>query len=58
MTTLPIAHADRLSSPEVIANPYPYYRELRDHSPLNYIFLPAGTVAGIEEPIRAWALMK
>ena len=58
MTTASLIQADRLSSPGVIANPYPYYRELREHSPLNYVFLPAGTVAGIDEPIRAWALMK
>lgn len=58
MTTLSTVNPDRLSSPEVIADPYPYYRELREHSPLNYVFLPAGAVAGIDEPIRAWALMK
>ncbi|MCC6141565.1 MAG: cytochrome P450 [Nitrospira sp.] len=57
MTTLPIS-ADQLSTPSVIANPYPYYHELREHSPLNYVFLPAGAVAGINEPIRAWALMR
>lgn len=57
MTTLPIS-ADQLSTPGVIANPYPYYHELREHSPLNYVFLPAGTVAGIDGPIRAWAFMK
>lgn len=57
MTTIPIS-ADQLSTPNVIANPYPSYHELRDHSPLNYVFLPAGTVAGIDEPIRAWAFMK
>ena len=50
--------ADQLSIPEVIANPYPYYRELREHSPVNYVFLPAGAVSGIDEPVRAWALMK
>ena len=50
--------ADQLSIPEVIADPYPYYRELRERSPVNYVFLPAGAVSGIDEPVRAWALMK
>jgi cytochrome P450 len=58
MSALSTINADRLSTPEVIANPYPYYRELREHSPLNYVFLPAGAVAGIQEPIRAWAFLK
>jgi len=51
-------NADQLSNPQVIADPYPYYHELRAHSPLNYMFLPPGTVTGVNEPIRAWALMK
>jgi cytochrome P450 len=38
--------------------PYPTYHHLRDQSPLNYIFLPAGAVTGLNEPIRGWALMK
>lgn len=58
MSVMPVITADQLSTPDVIANPYPYYRELRRHTPLDYMFLPAGTVAGIDEPIRAWALMK
>lgn len=58
MNAVSAINADQLSSPEVIANPYPYYQELREHSPLNYVFLPEGAVAGIPEPIRAWALMK
>jgi cytochrome P450 len=49
---------DYLSTREVIADPYPAYRHLRDQSPFNYIDLPAGTVAGIEGPIRSWALMQ
>jgi len=48
---------DRLSTPEVIADPYPAYRELRDRSPVNYVFIPAGALPGVEEPIRAWALV-
>ena len=58
MSTTPVITADQLSTPEVIANPYPYYHELREQSPVNYIFLQAGAVAGIDEPIRSWALMK
>ncbi|MBV8775192.1 MAG: cytochrome P450, partial [Deltaproteobacteria bacterium] len=49
---------DELSTPEVISDPYPAYRQLRDRSPFNYEDLPAGSVPGIEGPIRAWALMK
>jgi cytochrome P450 family 109 len=49
---------EQLWMPEVIANPYPTYHHLRDHSPLNYMFLPAGAIAGSNEPFRAWALMK
>ena len=47
-----------LSTPDVIANPYPHYREWRAQSPLNYRFLPAGAVMGFDEPIRAWALLR
>lgn len=57
MSTIQIT-ADQLSTPDVIANPYPGYHELREQSPLNYEFLPAGAVAGMNEPVRAWALMR
>src|SRR6516225_11422064 len=49
---------DYLSTREVIADPYPAYRQLRDQSPFNYVDFPAGVVPGIEGPIRSWALMK
>lgn len=49
---------DQLSTADVIANPYPAYRQFRDRTPLNYVDLPAGKVPGIDEPMRAWALMK
>jgi len=49
---------DQLSTREVMINPYPAYRQLRDRSPFNYLDLPAGTVPGIEQPLSAWALMK
>jgi cytochrome P450 len=49
---------DYLSTREVIADPYPAYHQLRDQSPFNYVDFPAGTVPGIEGPIRSWALMR
>jgi cytochrome P450 len=49
---------DQLSTPEVIANPYPAYRQLREGSPVNYVFIPAGALPSLEEPIRAWAFLK
>jgi cytochrome P450 len=49
---------DELSTREIISNPYPTYRQLRDRSPFNYVDLPAGNVPGIEGPLRSWALMK
>ena len=57
MTTIAIT-ADQLSTPEVIANPYPSYHELRDQTPLIHTLLPAGTISGIDEPVHAWALMR
>jgi cytochrome P450 len=58
MSALSAVNADDLSAPKVIADPYPYYHELREQSPVNYVFLPAGAVTGIADPIRAWGLMK
>ncbi len=58
MTATLALTADQLSTPEVIADPYPYFHVLRDQSPLNYRFLPAGAVWDFDEPIRAWALMR
>jgi cytochrome P450 len=49
---------DYLSTREVIADPYPAYRQLRDRSPFNYLNLPAGTVPGVDQPGRSWAIMK
>src|SRR5215472_5460779 len=48
----------QLSTPEMIADPYPVYRQLRDQSPLNCAWLPAGALPGVEKPIRAWALLR
>jgi len=49
---------DQLLAPEVTADPYSAYRQLRDRSPFNYVALPAGVIPGLEEPIRAWAFLK
>ncbi|MBI3300854.1 MAG: cytochrome P450 [Deltaproteobacteria bacterium] len=52
--------ADQLRSElsAFVADPYPTYRQLRDQTPAEYVFLPAGIVPGLDEPLRAWALMK
>lgn len=50
--------ADELFKRELISDPYPAYRRLRDRSPFKCVDLPAGTVAGIAGPLRSWALMK
>ena len=49
--------SEQLWMPGFIANPYPTYHHLRDHSPLLCMTLPAGAFAGVNEPIRLWALM-
>src|SRR5271170_4768886 len=49
---------DQLSTPEVIADPYLAYSQLRERSPVNYTFIPAGALPELDEPIRAWALLK
>jgi hypothetical protein len=41
-----------------LADPYPTYREMRDQSPTLMEFVPGGIVPGLDEPIKAWALMK
>jgi cytochrome P450 len=55
---MPAITPDQLSTPEVIADPFPAYRQLRDRSPVNYVFVPAGVVPGINEPLRSGALLK
>lgn len=48
-----------LTKPEIIANPYPIYDQLRDRSPFfGYRDLPPGTMPGIDEPVPAWVLLK
>jgi len=58
METTSVLSPDHLNSPAAIADPYPFYRFLREQSPVNYIHMPGGIFPGIDEPIRAWALMK
>jgi cytochrome P450 len=58
METGPVFAPDQLSTKEVIADPYPAYRQLRQQSPFRYVDLPAGTAPSIEGPIRSWAFMK
>ncbi|WP_437274338.1 cytochrome P450 [Sorangium sp. So ce375] len=50
-------HVD-LSAPSVIADPYPAYGALRDRSPVLYARVPAGGAAGLDEPIRSYALLR
>src|SRR5262245_42053596 len=49
---------DDLNLPTSLADPYPFYHQLREQSPVNYIHLPGGVFPGVDEPVRAWALMK
>ena len=41
-----------------VINPYPTYQEMRAQSPVLMEFIPAGVVPGLDEPLKAWALMK
>ena len=41
-----------------LVNPYPTYQEMRDQSPVLMEFIPGGIVPGLDDPIKAWALMK
>jgi cytochrome P450 len=58
MSETAIFTPEQLWMPGFIANPYPTYHHLRDQSPLNFLGIPAGAFAGINEPLRGWALMK
>jgi cytochrome P450 len=49
---------DDLFTADVIADPYPAYRQLRERSPFNGLMLPGGLVPGIEGDMRTWALLK
>jgi len=60
METTPTLTLDELRGQlaAFVADPYPTYHQMRDQTPMEMIFLPAGVVPGIDEPLRAWALMK
>lgn len=58
METTPMFTPDQLMQPETIADPYPAYRQFRPQTPLNYVHVPGGIFPGVDEPLRAWALMK
>lgn len=48
-----------LPSPETIADPYPLYKRLRNHTPIyGYQDYPPGTVPGQDDAVTAWVLMK
>jgi cytochrome P450 len=48
-----------LPSPATIADPYPLYERLRDHTPAyGYRDYPPGTIPGQDEAVTAWVLMK
>jgi len=52
------ATPDDLSSAQVVADPFPAYRRLRDRAPFRYTHLPAGAIPGEQGPTRAWAVMR
>jgi cytochrome P450 len=41
-----------------VNDPYPVYRQMRDQTPTELVFLPPGILPGLDEPLKAWALMK
>jgi hypothetical protein len=41
-----------------ISDPYPVYHQMREQTPMELFFLPAGVVPGINESLKSWALMK
>ena len=41
-----------------VTDPYPVYQQMRDQTPTEFVFLPAGVVPGLDESYKAWALMK
>ncbi len=49
---------EELSTPEIIANPYPAYSQLRDQSPVFYPRIPANKTNAQREPTYAWAVMR
>ena len=51
--------ATQLIEPGVIANPYPYYEQLRSQSPqFGLLDYPPGTIPGQDEPHPAWVFLR
>lgn len=42
----------------LVSNPYAVYSEMREQTPTQMTFVPAGVVPGLDEPLSAWALMR
>lgn len=54
-----VASVTRLTTPEVIANPYPYYEKLRCLPPqFGLLDYPPGTIPGQDEPHPAWVFLR
>lgn len=54
-----VGSVEDLTSPEVVANPYPAYRALRSTSPhFGLVDHPPGTIPGQDPPVTAWALLR
>ncbi len=60
METTPTLTLDQLREQlaTFVIDPYPIYQQMRDQTPTELIFVPAGVVPGLNEPLKAWALMK
>jgi cytochrome P450 len=59
MATVADAGIDQLTTPPVVADPYPFYARFRAASPIpGYRDWPPGTVPGADEPVEAWALLR
>ena len=52
-------HVRDLYSPDVMANPYPYYDHLRD-KPIQFGLedYPPGTIPGMDKPFPAWVVLR
>ncbi|MBI3798607.1 MAG: cytochrome P450 [Deltaproteobacteria bacterium] len=41
-----------------VTDPYAVYQQMREQTPTEFVFLPAGVIPGLDESFKAWALMK
>jgi cytochrome P450 len=48
---------DQFATPEVIANPYPAYSQLRDRSPISFVVRP-GSLPGVGQDVRGWIFLR